>query len=114
MERIPTAAKRCSLALLVLCALLWGACGGEPEPAESSPARLHWAPIEGAEHYTVRVWAGYRLLFEESVPDTALALDADHRRAMAPFDSLRLELLGEVGWEEDAERVGRRVIPIRP
>jgi len=82
---------------------LWAwivACGGGPEPPESPeppegfPSRpFHWSPVTGAADYRVRAWAGHRLLFEEDVRDTTLAPSRGMARAVAAFDTVRLEIL---------------------
>jgi len=50
--------------------------------------------MEGATHYTVRAWSGWRLLFQETVEDTSLTLSANLQRVLAAADSVQVEVKG--------------------
>ena len=99
---------------LVFCFTGLLAWGGEEEIAPAEFTSLHWPAIDGAEHYTVRLWSGYRLLMEESSRDTLFEVDLNLRRTAAAFDSLSLEVVGLEGWDEEAREMGRQRIRLRP
>lgn len=96
-------ATRCStghrmgVTLWIVLALGIGAgCGqreGPPQPsAFRYPARLSWEPVQDVASYRVQAWSGYRLIFEETTADTSLVLTPSLLRAMAPFDSLEVQV----------------------
>lgn len=78
----------------LLLALGLGACGSPEEEASSAayPPSLRWTSRPGAASYRVQAWSGLRLLFEETTADTVLPLTPALLRAMAPFDSCRIEV----------------------
>jgi hypothetical protein len=103
------------LFLLLLTAGALSACGSEEvSPRKTLPGELHWSRVDGAEHYVVRLWSGYRLLVEESTPDTVLVLDRNILRTTASFDSLSLEVVGMAGEGETARKLGASRRRLRP
>ncbi len=58
-----------------------------PGPKNSTGRRSN-----GADSYLVRVWSGYRLLFQQSSSDTLLALNENMMRVLVDCDSLSLEV----------------------
>jgi hypothetical protein len=77
-----------------LLALALAACGRgeEVETAATYPAAVQWRSHSGVATYQVQAWASSRLLFEETTKDTALTLTPALLRAMAPFDSCRIDV----------------------
>ena len=85
------------VALLLVLGLAWSGCASDREDAGNETPELtsiHWAPIESADGYTVRVWSGYTLLFEQISSDTTLVLTPNLRSTLAAFDSVTVELRG--------------------
>lgn len=83
-----------SVLLTLGVSLCFGACGhkAEQQTPPAWPQELHWPAVNGADSYLVRVWSGYRLLFQESSSDTLLALNENMLRVLSDCDSLSLEV----------------------
>ena len=64
------------------------------ESVELEPIVLRWPLVEGADRYELRVWAGERLLFEESIAETLLILPESLRRTVAAFDTVEVVVRG--------------------
>jgi hypothetical protein len=100
----PAAGRRpliCARVPALLLPLLLLGCqpspdGGDEGDAVPAAARivLNWPSIEAADRYELRVWAGNRLLFEESVADTVFVLGESLRRTVLAFDSLEVVVRG--------------------
>jgi hypothetical protein len=97
---------------IAIVALGWG-CQREPEAptAHPYPPGLAWRAVEGAQAYRVQAWSGYRLVFEETLPDSTIVLTPAILRAMSPFDSLEIQVRALDGDEViDTQR--RILLPV--
>lgn len=84
-----------------------GERSAETARESETPSSLHWPAVEGAERYRVQAWHEKRLLFEISRDDTVAVLTPSLERAMAPFETIEIQVRALTATGESLGEVHR-------